>query len=703
MSGAVARSPHADVAVERLGEAEAAAELAWLAAEVARHDRLYHGEDDPEIGDEDYDALRRRNEAIERRFPGLARADGPARRVGAAPAAGFARVAHARPMLSLDNAFDAGEVREFVARVRRFLGLDGAEPVALVAEPKIDGLSASLRYEDGRFALGATRGDGAVGEDVTQNLRTLDDVPAALAGGDPPALLEVRGEVYMLRDDFARLNEAQAAAGKPPYANPRNSAAGSLRQLDPAITAARGLRFFAYGVGEASGVRASSHWELLRELAARGFAVNPLARRCETVEAALALHEEVEAARARLGYDVDGIVCKVDRLDWQARLATAGRAPRWAVAHKFAAEKAQTMVESIAIRVGRTGSLTPVAHLEPVAVGGAMVARATLHNEDEIARKDIREGDTVIVQRAGDVIPQVLGVVAARRRRGARPFAFPDTCPECGSRAVREEGEAVRRCTGGLVCPAQAVERLRHFVSRDAFDIEGLGEKQIQAFWERELVAEPADLFTLAARNDALDPPLEQWEGWGEISAANLFAAIERRRRIALDRFVYALGIRHVGQINARLLARSYGSLEALSGALAAARDADGDARRELLDIDGIGPKVADSVVAFFAERRNRQALARLGEQVAAEDFVPARTDSPVDGRTVVFTGTLEKMTRAEAKARAEALGAKVAGSVSARTDYLVAGPGAGSKLAKARDLGVAVLDEDAWLALVGG
>ena len=703
MSAARAESPHADIAVERLAEAEAEAELKWLAAEIARHDRLYHGEDDPEILDDAYDALRRRNEAIERRFPGLAREDGPGRRVGAAPAAGFARVAHARPMLSLDNAFDAAEVREFVARVRRFLGLDGAEPVALVAEPKIDGLSASLRYRDGRFALGATRGDGAVGEDVTANLRTLDDVPAALAGRDPPALLEVRGEVYMLRDDFARLNEAQAAAGRPPYANPRNSAAGSLRQLDPAITAGRRLRFFAYGVGEATALGASSHWDLLSELEDRGFPVNPLARRCETVEAALALHDEVEAARAGLGYDVDGIVYKVDRLDWQARLATAGRAPRWAVAHKFPAEKAETTIAAIAIQVGRTGSLTPVAHLEPVAVGGAMVARATLHNEDEIARKDIREGDTVIVQRAGDVIPQVLGVVAARRKRGAKAFAFPDTCPACGSRAVREEGEAVRRCTGGLVCPAQAVERLRHFVSRDAFDIEGLGEKQILAFRERGLVDEPADLFTLADRNGALDPPLEAWEGWGETSVRNLFAAIERRRRIALDRFVHALGIRHVGQLNARLLARSYGSLEALSSALAAARDADGADRRELLDIDGIGPKVAESVVAFFAEPRNREALARLREQVAVEDFVAAETDSPVDGRTVVFTGTLERMTRAEAKARAEALGAKVAGSVSARTDYLVAGPGAGSKLAKARDLGVAVLDEDAWLALVDG
>ena len=506
MSGAPAPGPHADIAVERLSEAEAAAELKWLAAEIARHDRLYHGEDDPEIGDADYDALRRRNAAIERRFPGLAREDGPARQVGAAPAAGFARVAHARPMLSLDNAFDAAEVREFVARVRplprprrRRAGGPGRRaqdrrPVGVAALPR-----RPLRPRRDPRRRRRRRGRHRQPPHPRRRARG--------AGRPRPARPSSRcaGEVYMLRDDFARLNEAQAAAGRPPYANPRNSAAGSLRQIDPAVTAGRSLRFFAYGVGEASALGASSHWELLRDLAARGFPVNPLARRCETVAAALALHDEVEAARAGLGYDVDGIVYKVDRLDWQARLATAGRAPRWAVAHKFPAEKAETKIAAIAIQVGRTGSLTPVAHLEPVAVGGAMVARATLHNEDEIARKDIREGDTVIVQRAGDVIPQVLGVVAARRQRGARPFAFPDACPVCGSRAVREEGEAVRRCTGGLVCGAQALERLRHFVSRDAFDIEGLGEKQILAFRERGLVAEPADLFTLADRNGALD------------------------------------------------------------------------------------------------------------------------------------------------------------------------------------------------------
>ena len=695
-------APHAEVAVERLSGVQAEAELAWLAGKIARHDRLYHAEDDPEISDADYDALRRRNAAIERRFPDLARADGPARQVGAKPAAGFAKVAHARPMLSLDNAFGDGEVREFVARVRRFLGLDGAHSVALVAEPKIDGLSASLRYQDGGFTLGATRGDGTVGEDVTENLRTLDDIPAVLAGRNPPAVLEVRGEVYMLHDDFARLNEAQIAAGKPPYANPRNSAAGSLRQLDPGVTATRKLRFFAYGLGEASEIRAPSHWELLEDLKGWGFAVNPWAKRYETVERVLALHGEIEAARARLGYDVDGLVYKVDRLDWQERLGTAGRSPRWAVAHKFPAERAQTTIESIAVQVGRTGSLTPVAHLRPVTVGGVMVSRATLHNEDELARKDIREGDTVVVQRAGDVIPQVLSVVVPLRGRDTRPFAFPDTCPECGSRAVRGEGEAVRRCTGGLICPAQTVERLRHFVSRDAFDIEGLGEKQILAFWRRGLVKQPADIFTLSARNETLDPPLEEWDGWGAASAGKLFAAIDRRRRIALDRFVYALGIRHVGQITARLLARNYGSLDALSGALAEARDRGGPPGHDLLDIDGIGPTVAEALVEFFSEPHNREVVARLREQVAVEDFVRVQTDSPVDGKAVVFTGTLEKMTRAEAKARAEALGAKVAGSVSARTDYVVAGPGAGSKLAKARELGVAVLDEDGWLALIG-
>lgn len=696
-------APHGDIAIADLTGEQAEVELAWLAKEIACHDTLYHTEDNPEISDADYDALRRRNSAIEQRFPELKRSDSPTLRVGAMPAASFTKVTHARPMLSLDNAFNDEDVREFVDRVRRFLGLDSAKPVALVAEPKIDGLSASLRYQNGRFKLGATRGDGTVGEDITANLRTLDDVPAELAGENLPAILEVRGEVYMRHDDFAQLNEAQIAAGKPPFANPRNSAAGSLRQLDPGITATRKLHFFAYSLGEVSEVRASSHWDLLQDLAKWGFVVNPLARRCDTVEAALALHDEIEAGRAELGYDVDGIVYKIDRLDWQERLGTVSRTPRWAIAHKFPAQKARTIIESIGIQVGRTGSLTPVANLTPVTVAGVVVARATLHNEDEIARKDIREGDTVIIQRAGDVIPQILGVVEERRRKGAKPFAFPDNCPECGSHAVREEGEVVRRCTGGLICPAQAVERLRHFVSRDAFDIEGLGEKQILAFWQCGIVKQPGDIFTLAARNEALDPPLEAWEGWGAISVGNLFTAIDQRRTITLDRFIYALGIRHVGQINARLLARNYGSLDTLLSALSEVRDHDSSAYHDLLNLDGIGPKVAEAIVEFFSERHNTEVVDRLREQVTAEDFVQAQPDSPVDGKTVVFTGTLEKTTRAEAKARTEALGAKVAGSVSVKTDYVVAGPGAGSKLKKARQLDLTILDEDSWLELIGG
>ncbi len=698
-----AGAPYGDIAVEDLTSEQAAAELKWLADEIAHHDRLYHTEDNPEISDVDYDVLRGRNTGIERQFPELRREDTPGLRVGASPAAGFSKVTHARPMFSLDNAFKDDEVREFVRRVRRFLGLDNDEPVPLVAEPKIDGLSASLRYENGRFELGATRGDGTVGEDITANLRTLDDIPSQLSGKNVPAVLEVRGEVYMRHADFSELNEAQVAAGRPAFANPRNSAAGSLRQLDPEITATRKLHFFAYSLGEVSELAPTSHWEMLEYLVSRGFAVNQLARRCDTVEDALALHDEVETSRAELGYDVDGIVYKVDRRDWQERLGTVSRAPRWAIAHKFPAEKAQTVIETIGIQVGRTGSLTPVANLKPVTVGGVVVSRATLHNEDEIARKDIREGDTVIVQRAGDVIPQVLEVVAEKRKKGAKRFSYTEFCPECGSHAIREEGEAVRRCTGGLICPAQAVERLRHLVSRDAFDIEGLGEKQILAFWQRDVVKQPGDIFTIAARNEELDPPLEQWEGWGPTSVNNLFAAIDEGRWISLDRFIYALGIRHVGKTNARLLARTYGSLDALLKALAEACDHGSHAYLELLDIDGIGPKVAEAIVEFFSKPHNVEVVDGLREQVHAEDFVQMQTDSPVDGKTVVFTGTLEKMTRAEAKARAEALGAKVVGSVSAKTDYIVAGSGAGSKLKKAQELEVMILDEDGWLELVSG
>ena len=703
MSGAEPKRTGSDAAVEDLTVAEAEVELAWLADEIARHDTLYHGDDQPEISDADYDVLRRRNLAIEARFPELVRDDSPTVRVGTTVASGFSKVTHARPMLSLDNAFNDDDVREFVARVRRFLGLDADEMVALMAEPKIDGLSASLRYKGGRFTLGATRGDGAVGEDITINLRTLDDIPKTLAGAEVPNVVEVRGEVYMRHADFAELNEAQVAAGKPPFANPRNSAAGSLRQLDSEITASRKLHFFAYGWVEVSELGAPGHWDMFQRLNAWGFTINPLARRCERVDDALALHAEIEADRADLGYDVDGVVYKVDRLDWQDRLGTVSRAPRWAIAHKFPAEKAQTIIESIGIQVGRTGSLTPVANLKPVTVGGVVVSRATLHNEDEILRKDIREGDTVIIQRAGDVIPQVLSVVLEKRKKRTKPYAFPETCPECGSHAVREAGEVVKRCTGGLICPAQAVERLRHFVSRDAFDVEGLGEKQILAFWEQGIVKEPGEIFTLAARNAALDPPLEEWEGWGETSAGNLFSAIDEKRHVGLDRFVYALGIRHIGQTNARLLARTYSSLDKLIDALEKAQDRDSTAYTELLDIDGIGPKVAEALLDFFAEAHNRGVIERLRNEVTPEDFVQAETDSPVQGRTVVFTGSLEKMTRAEAKARAEALGAKVAGSVSAKTDYLVAGPGAGSKLKKAQDLDVTVLDEDSWLEMIAG
>jgi DNA ligase (NAD+) len=686
-----------------LTPAQAAVELARLAKEIAAHDRAYFEQAAPLVSDAAYDALKARNAEIEAAFPALVRADTPSRRVGAPAAPGFAKVAHRRPMLSLDNAFTDDDVAEFIGRIRRFLALPESEPVALVAEPKIDGLSASLRYEKGAFVLGATRGDGAVGEDVTPNLRTIADIPARLAGRGIPAVIEVRGEVYMRHDDFAELNTAQAKAGKPLFANPRNSAAGSLRQLDATITATRKLRFFAYGWGEASALPAATQWEMLQELKAWGFAINPRARHCADLGAALAFYRGLEAERAELGYDIDGVVYKVDRLDWQERLGMVSRAPRWATAHKFPAEKAQTVVEKIDVQVGRTGALTPVAHLKSVTVGGVVVSRATLHNEDEIARKDVREGDTVVIQRAGDVIPQVLSVVTEKRPEGSKPYAFPTKCPECGSHAVREEGEAARRCTGGLICPAQAIERLRHFVSRDAFDIEGLGEKQIELLWEKALVRAPSDIFTLQARDGRKQPPIAEWDGWGETSARNLFNAIDARRAIALDRLIYALGIRHVGQATARLLARTYGTLDALLEAMAAAHDATGAAHAELLAIEGIGPKVAAAILEFFAERKNRALIERLKRELEVAAAAKPASDSPVAGKTVVFTGTLEKMTRAEAKARAEALGAKVAGSVSAKTDIVVAGPGAGSKLKQATALGVRVVDEDAWLQLIGG
>ena len=693
----------ASIEVDRLSRKQAAAELARLAAEIARHDRLYHLEDAPEISDADYDRLWRRNAAIEARFEDLVRIDSPGLRVGAAPSDAFAKVTHGRPMLSLGNAFDADEVREFVQRVRRFLGLSETAAVDIVGEPKIDGLSATARYEDGRFVLGATRGDGQVGEDITVNLRTVRDLPLRIDAGDVPAVLEVRGEVYMTRPDFAALNAAREAAGEPVFANPRNAGAGSLRQLDSRITASRRLHFFAYAWGEVSAPFDGTHWQVLERFKHWGFRVNPLARRCASAEAALALYDEIAAGRSALPYDIDGVVYKVDRLDWQDRLGTVSRAPRWAIAHKFPAEQAQTKLLAIEIQVGRTGALTPVARLEPITVGGVVVSNATLHNEDEIARKDVRIGDTVTVQRAGDVIPQIVEVVMAKRPKGAKAYVFPNICSECDSHAVREDGEVARRCTGGLICPAQAVERLRHFVSRDAFDIEGLGEKQIAAFWRDGLVKEPADIFTLAARDAGFDPPIAEREGWGEISAVNLFKAIEDRRRIDLDRFIYALGIRHVGETTARLLAKTYESAATVVARMREATARDGAAYQELIDIDGIGPKVADTIVDFFDEPHNVTVVDDLFEQLEIADFVAPTGDTPLAGKTVVLTGTLEAMTRAEAKARAEALGAKVAGSVSSKTDYVVVGADAGSKATKARDLGVETLDEAAWLALIQG
>ncbi len=700
--------PFADTLVGALEPEQAAAEHAALAAEVREHNRLYHGQDSPAVSDAQYDALAARLGEIEARFPALSGPDSPASGVGAEAAAGFTKVPHARPMLSLANAFSDDDVREFTARVRRFLGLGKDEAVALVAEPKIDGVSATLRYEKGVFVGGATRGDGRVGEDISANLRTIDEVPRQLAGVNPPAVFEVRGEVYMTGADFRRLNEAQEAAGKPAFANPRNAAAGSLRQLDPAITAARPLKLFVYAWGETSGLPAETQWTMLEQLSAWGFQVNPLTRLCRDDDEALAHYGRIEKQRAGLGYDIDGMVYKVDRLDWQERLGLVSRAPRWATAHKFPAERAQTVVRAIEVQVGRGGSLTPVARLDPVTVGGVVVSNATLHNEDEIARKDVREGDTVIVQRAGDVIPQVVEVVAEKRPKGARPYAFPEKCPICGSPAVRdlkddESGElqARRRCTAGLDCPGQARAWLSHFVSRNAFDIEGLGGKQIEAFWDAEAIRGPADIFRLKVADGRHGPPLREWDGWGETSAANLFAAIEARREIGLERFIFALGIPMVGQATARLLASRYGALDAFLAAIDGATAREGEVYGDLLAIDGIGAKVADALLEFFGDARLRAMVADLAAVLLVRDFTAPAVDSALAGKTVVFTGTLEAMTRPEAKARAEALGAKVSGSVSKKTDIVVAGPGSGSKAKKAADLGIEVLDEDAWLKLI--
>ncbi|MEQ8964281.1 MAG: NAD-dependent DNA ligase LigA [Azospirillaceae bacterium] len=692
-----------DIPVDELQAEEAREELRALAEEIAEHDRHYYQEDAPAIDDAAYDALRRRNEAIEARFSELIREDSPSGRVGAAPSAGFAKVRHRVPMLSLQNAFDEDEVREFVARIRRFLKLgdDDAMPTVL-AEPKIDGLSCALRYENGRLVQAATRGDGTEGEDVTANVRTIETVPDRLPGG-APAVVEVRGEVYMTRGAFAEMNAGRAERGEAVFANPRNAAAGSLRQLDPSVTAKRPLRFFAYAWGEVAEPIGDSVSQIRRRFRQWGFELNEPAVLCSDIDAMLAHYAHVMEDRAELAFEIDGVVYKVDDLRLQDRLGYVSRAPRWAIAHKFPAERATTVLNDIVIQVGRTGALTPVAVLEPITVGGVVVARATLHNEDEVARKDIRIGDTVVIQRAGDVIPQVVEVVADRRPEGAEPFAMPDHCRECGSLAVRPEGEAVRRCTGGLICPAQAVERLRHFVSRDAFDIEGLGEKLVRQLWDRELIRRPGDIFRLRDRQADGAVDLTTWEGWGQKSVANLLAAIDARREMPLDRFVFALGIRQVGQATARLLARHYGTIEQLRESLTAAADRESEAYSELVDIEQIGPSVADDLVAFFQEPHNIEVLDDLLAAVTVRPVEPVGSvDSPVAGKTVVFTGTLETMSRSEAKARAETLGAKVAGSVSKKTDYVVVGGDAGSKAAKARELGVTTLTEEEWRDLAG-
>jgi DNA ligase (NAD+) len=693
--------------VDQLSPPDAAAELERLAAEIAAHDVRYYRQEAPTVSDADYDALKRRNSEIEARFPELVRPDSPSLRVGARPSEAFAEVTHGVPMLSLDNAFSPEEVEEFVARIRRFLGLDPAEPIAFTVEPKIDGLSANLHYEEGVLIRGATRGDGRVGEDVTANLRTLGDIPLRLQGAGWPQMIEVRGEVYLSHAAFAQMNAAAEAAGEKTYANPRNAASGSLRQIDPTITARRPLRFFAYAWGQLSGAFATTQTEALEKLAAWGFPVNPLSRRVEGVEGLLAAQAELADLRAGLGYDIDGVVYKVDRLDWQERLGFVGRAPRWAIAHKFPAEQATTILEDIDIQVGRTGALTPVAKLKPVTVGGVVVKNATLHNADEIARKDIRIGDTVVVQRAGDVIPQVVEVVLAHRPAGAEPYPFPEVCPcSLHTPVMRETTSAgvetvVRRCTGELACPFQKMEHLKHFCSRRAFDIEGLGDKQIVSFFEDGLVREPADIFRLAERDRESLKKLKDREGLGELSVKNLFEAIEARRRIPLHRFIFGLGVRHIGETTAMTLARGYGSAAAFLAAMDKVAAHDPEAVAELDAMDQIGEAVIEAASAYFGEDHNRRLVQNLADQLDILDAEQQRQDTAVAGKTVVFTGALEQLTRDEAKAQAERLGAKVASSVSKKTDLVVAGPGAGSKLKTATELGIKILTEQEWLDLV--
>lgn len=672
-----------------LSEAEAANRLMRLAKEIAKHNRLYHTLDTPEISDAEYDALVRENMALEAQFPHLIRPDSPSRAVGAAPAGHLSKVTHAKPMLSLDNAFTDADVADFVARVRRFLNLLDDEVIALTAEPKIDGLSCSLRYEAGELVLAATRGDGTVGEDVTANVRTIADIPQRISGQVPP-VFEVRGEVYMAKRDFAALNERMAAEGGKLFANPRNAAAGSLRQKDPMITAARPLRFLAHGWGEASTLPGETQFEVIKAIESWGIPVDPRFVRLTSTAAVLDHYRQIEALRADLPFDIDGVVYKVDRLDWQARLGFVAKAPRWAIAHKFPAERAETTLEAIDIQVGRTGKLTPVGRLTPVTVGGVVVSNVTLHNRDEIARLGVRPGDRVVVQRAGDVIPQIVDNLSRAEDRAV--FAFPDHCPECQSEAVAEEGEVDVRCTGGLICPAQRVERLKHFVSRAALDIEGLGEKTIIEFFGLGWLHSPADIFRLKSRRQEIVGR----EGWQDKSVDNLLMAIEAKRAPDPARLIFALGIRHVGAVTAKDLLKAFGTVEAVRAAATAP-----DAMETLTQVDGVGPVVAEALVEFFHEPHNQAVWEDLLGEVAPPAFVSNVRESSVSGKTIVFTGSLETMSRDEAKAQAESLGAKTAGSVSAKTDLVVAGPGAGSKLKKAQELDIEVIDEAGWAAIV--
>ena len=714
----MAKKPKTPTDVDTLSKAQAKVELKRLALEIESHDKHYYQDDAPKISDAEYDALRQRINAIEARFSELVTSDSPSQKIGAQPSGRFAKVRHAVPMLSLDNAFAEEDVVDFVARIRRFLKLGDDDKIAFSAEPKIDGLSMSLRYEGGELVTAATRGDGAEGEDVTANIRTLEDVPKKLKGRNVPDICEVRGEVYMTKHAFLALNERQKAAGDTIFANPRNSAAGSLRQKDSSITASRPLGFFAYAWGQMSEMPADIQSGMIRWFERCGFKTNPLAELCHSVEELLAFHREIETQRSHLDYDIDGVVYKLDRIDWQERLGFVSRTPRWAIAHKFPAERAMTVLRDIEIQVGRTGSFTPVGKLEPVGVGGVIVQNVTLHNEDYIKGiggdgeqlregRDIRIGDTVIVQRAGDVIPQVVDVVLDKRPSDARPYRFPKKCPcPLHTEVVREEtatGEegARARCTGEFACPYQKIEHLKLFASRRAFDIDGLGEKQIEFFFENGWVKEPADIFTLEARNPKLN--LEEIEGYGHTSVRNLFEAIRRRRKIALERFIFALGMRHVGETTALALARGYGSWAVFHDACLKVAKGDEEAIAEMDALDQIGDTVIASIKAYFGESHNRGIVERLTKEVTILDAEKPKSNSAIAGKTVVFTGALEKMTRDEAKAMAERLGAKVSGSVSKKTDYVVAGPGAGSKLADAKKHGVAALSEDEWLKLIGG